>query len=337
MTRVRTRRAPPRNNVSVPEEAARCIDEWLGSGWKARPLAGDASVRAYYRITTADGATYILAYYPHEVRPQLARFLSAYETVAPHGRVPEVLQSSELAVLQHDVGDRTLFDVLHENREEGIRLYRAAIDLLLAFQRAPDRALNAPFTAPFFLAELEMAREFYVEKLMQAESAALQPYMISICENIARHPYVLCHRDYHGQNIHIVNDTLYLIDYQDLRMGPDTYDLASLLRDRGVARVLGEETELELLDYYAGEKRGAAIRTRYFETLLQRSIKILGTFSRQPIVRGRMHYLDFIPPTLESIRRCLDELPAYAPLRDIFPLSFDLDRARERARKLNEE
>ena len=34
-------------------------------------------------------------------------------------------------------------------------------------------------------------------------------------------------------------------------MGPDTYDLASLLRDRGVARILGEETELELVDYYA--------------------------------------------------------------------------------------
>jgi N-acetylmuramate 1-kinase len=325
----------------IPEEAAKYVSEWLGPGWSAAALAGDASVRAYYRITAADGRTYMLAWYPEEVRAQLARFLGAYEAVAPHGRVPEVLQSCEVAVLQHDVGDRTLFAVLHEDREEGIHLYRAAIDLLAAFQKAPDRGLNAPFTAEFFYRELEMAREFYVEKLMggpvdRTAEPVLPLLLKKLCENVARHPYVLCHRDFHGQNLHVVDSTLYLIDYQDLRQGPDTYDLASLLRDRGVARILGDPTELELLAHYV-EVTGAQgdVRHRYFETLLQRSIKILGTFSKQPIVRGRMHYLEFIPATLESIRRCLDELPEYAALRDIFPLAFDAEAAEERAQNLN--
>lgn len=322
---------------TLPPEAARYVEQWLGAGWSAAALAGDASVRAYFRITAADGRTYMLAWYPEEVRAQLARFLGAYEAVAPHGRVPEVLQSCEAAVLQHDVGDRTVFAVLHDDREEGLRLYRAAIDLLAAFQKAPDRGLNAPFTADFFYAELEMAREFYVEQLMQGDVAPILPMLKKLCENVARHPYVLCHRDFHGQNLHVVNDTLYLIDYQDLRQGPDTYDMASLLRDRGVARIIGDDAELELLDHYA-KITGAAgdVRRRYFETLLQRSIKILGTFSKQPIVRGRMHYLEFIPATLESIRRCLDELPEYAALRDIFPLAFDAEAAEKRARELNE-
>ncbi len=295
-------------------------------------------MRAYYRVTTPDEQSYILAYYPEEVRPQLARFLGAYEAVSPHGRVPDVLHHHDATVLQHDVGDRTLFDVLHDDREEGLRLYRAAIDLLAAFQKARDAGLNAPFTADFFYGELEMAREFYVEKLMGADGAPLESITRTICENVARHPYVLCHRDYHGQNLHLFNDVVYLIDYQDLRMGPDTYDLASLLRDRGVARIIGDDSELELLGYYAERIGGDdGIRRRYFETLLQRSIKILGTFAKQPIVRGRMHYLDFIPPTLDSIRRCIDELPEFARLREIFPLDFDLERARERARELNRE
>ena len=240
-------------------------------------------------------------------------------------------------VLQFDAGDRTLFDVLHEDRAEGIRLYRAAIDLLAAFQQAPDLGLNAPFTADFFFAELEMAREFYVEQLMCGDVGRLIPVLKTLCENVARHPYVLCHRDYHGQNLHVKEDTLYLIDYQDLRMGPDTYDLASLLRDRGVARILGDDTELELIAHYA-EVAGIEgdVRHRYFETLLQRSIKILGTFSKQPITRGRMHYLEFIQPTLESIERCIAELPSYNALRDIFPLRFDVEAARDRARTLNE-
>jgi aminoglycoside/choline kinase family phosphotransferase len=324
--------------TSLPDEAAAWLDRWLGPGWTARPLAGDASVRAYYRIASADGQSHMLAYYPEEVRHQLARFLGAYDAIVNHARVPEVLQHAEVAVLQHDVGDRTLFDVLHGNREEGIRLYRGALELLAEFQRAADRGLNAPFTAEFFFNELKMAREFYVEQLMGYDGAPLEPFMRMVCESVARHPYVLCHRDFHGQNLHVVDDTIYLIDYQDLRMGPDTYDVASLLRDRGVARIIGDETEMELLAHYA-ERTGAAgdVRQRYFETLLQRSIKILGTFSAQPILRGRMHYLDFIPATLESIRRCIEELPGYAPLRDMFPLAFDLDAARARARELNDD
>lgn len=321
--------------MSLPPDAARYLTEWLGEDWSATPLAGDASIRAYYRVA-AGGQSYIVAYYPEEVRPQLRRSLAAYGAIAPHARVPEVLEHCDVAVLQRDVGDVTLFDVLHEDRAEGVRLYGKAIDLLVAFQQAPDAELNAPFTAEFFLGEMAMAQEFYVEKLMQSPAAGLQSLLKTLCENVAHHPYVLCHRDYHGQNIHIIDDTLYLIDYQDLRLGPDTYDLASLLRDRGVARILGDEAELELLDHYRLRIGGdEAIRRRYFETLLQRSIKILGTFSKQPIVRGRMHYLDFIPPTLESIRRCLDELPGFGALRDIFPLQFSLERARERAQELN--
>ena len=121
-------------------------------------------------------------------------------------------------------------------------------------------------------------------------------------------------------------------------MGPDTYDLASLLRDRGQARILGDEAELALLEHYR-QLRGSDddIRRRYFETLLQRSIKILGTFAKQPIVRGRMHYLEFIPATLESIERCIAELPEYAALAGTFPLRFDLDAARTRAQQLNTE
>ena len=46
---------------------------------------------------------------------------------------------------------------------------------------------------------------------------------------------------------------LYLIDFQDARMGPDTYDLASLLRDSYVD--LTEEDSHELLDHFIALKR----------------------------------------------------------------------------------
>ena len=76
------------------------------------------------------------------------------------------------------------------------------------------------------------------------------------------------------------------------------------------------------------------MRRRYFETLLQRSIKILGTFSKQPLTRGRLWYLDFIPPTIESVQRCLAELPEYRALENLLPMNFSVDAARERAERL---
>lgn len=322
------------SNASLSHDAAQFLTACVGEGWTAQPLLGDASTRQYFRVTLADGTTRILAYYSPELRPQLQRYLAAYRAVAPHVRVAEVLCDSESCVLQNDVGNETLFDLLHRDREAGVRCYRDAIDLLDDFQRAPGRAVNPPFDAAFFLTELEMTREFYVEKLMgvpRQESEKLAPVFRKLAENVERHPYVLCHRDYHGQNIHVFNDALYLLDFQDMRMGPDTYDLASLLRDRGVAAILGD-AEMELARRYAAKQSGgpSAALHRYFETLLQRSLKILGTFARQPIERGRLHYLEFIPATLDSVARCLRELPEFAELARGFPMSFSLQRIRER-------
>jgi aminoglycoside/choline kinase family phosphotransferase len=309
---------------SLPGDAAKFLSERVGEGWTAQPLLGDASTRRYFRVRLPDGGTRILAYYAPELREQLRRFLAAYDAVSPHARVPEVLAHDEACVLQTDVGDRTLFDLLHQREAAALSYYERAIAVVKDFQRAGTLAINPPFDAAFFLKEMEMTREFYVQRLMGVKgSEELNPLFQKLAENIARHPYVLCHRDYHGQNLHLFNHDIYVIDYQDLRMGPDTYDVASLLRDRGVAEILGDR-ELDLLDAYGADRR------RYFETLLQRSLKILGTFARQPIERGRLHYLEFIPSTLSSVRRCLAELPELAALARLFPMDFSLDHARER-------
>ncbi len=337
-------------DTALPEEAAALLRDWVAGEWYAEALPGDASFRRYFRVTLPDGTTRMLAWYPAEVQPQLKRYLDAYSSVKPHAYVPTVTHQSASASLQEDVGNRTLYDVLHEDRSEGMKWYRKAITLLFYFQRAGGTDINPPFTASFFCNELEMTREFYVEKLMGVspeKSLELQPILKKLAGNIARHPYVLCHRDYHGQNIHIFKDKLYVIDFQDMRMGPDTYDVASLLRDRGVARILGDEAEMELVDYYAewravgvpgrtelphGERR--SMRRRYFETLLQRSVKILGTFSKQPITRGRLWYLDFIPATIDSVKRCIEELPEYRALETLLPMDFSVERATERAERM---
>src|SRR5436190_16094673 len=144
----RTARRVPRPNrrmtdvPPLPDDAAAFLTECVGEGWTARALAGDVSVRRYFRVTLPDRTTRVLAYYPPEVRAQLRTFLEAYHAVWPRGRIPEVLRYSDAAVLQRDVGDRTLYDLLHEDRPEGVRLYRAAVDALIESQRVDAGAAN---------------------------------------------------------------------------------------------------------------------------------------------------------------------------------------------------
>lgn len=315
----------------LPEEATAALRAWYADDWSVEPMQGDASVRAYYRLRNGAGSRLMFAYYPEAVRSGVSRFVRAYEAIAGHARVPAIVQQGPVAIVQEDVGDQTLFELLFRDRERALVFYGQALELLVAFQKSPPAAqmLNSPFDATTFYDELEMTWTYYVAGLMQDRSErtreGLSAAFRELSEQVAQHPYVLCHRDYHGQNLHIFNDRLYMIDYQDMRMGPDTYDAASLLRDRGVGRVLGPAAEKELVETYAdllGVER-EPLWTRYLETLLQRSIKIIGTFARQSVARQRHLYLAFIPSTLETIQFCLDRLEGLETIAELFPMKFE--------------
>jgi len=312
------------DSSQVPAEAAIALDRWLGGGtWIASPVAGDASTRRYFRVISSRGASSILTFYPPDVREALGRFLDANEALRRHVNVPRVLEHDEAVVLQEDVGDESLSHLLAEDRDAAVIRYEEAAALLERLAGAADEAagINPPFDRRKFIEELDMTRQYFVEELAHADSEVLTTLFSELAERLTEHPYTLCHRDYHGQNIYIYNNALYVIDYQDMRSGPDTYDLASLLRDRGVWRRLGSELEVRLVEAHAGAKGEsyAAVRKRYCETLLQRSIKAVGTFARQVVVYGRRQYLVYIDPTLETIRECAGELEEWRDLHSLFP------------------
>jgi len=140
--------------AELPVEVTAALQSWLGDGWAAARLPGDASVRVYYRITADDGNRLMLTWYPDEVRHDLPRVLSAYRAASKHAYLPKLIEHGDAAMLQQDVGDQTLFDLLHRDREEGVRWYRKAVTLLAYFQKAGAVDINPPFTGDFFFNEL---------------------------------------------------------------------------------------------------------------------------------------------------------------------------------------
>lgn len=314
-------------STRVPAEAAAALDRWLGGArWDSEAIAGDASTRQYFRIRSSDGSTSVLTFYPPDAREGLARFLKANAALSGRVPVPGVIASDEASVLQEDVGDVSLAALLERDREAAVSRYHEAVELIAEFDsvEAAGRRVNPPFDRAKFSDELDMTRTYYVESLAGMDSAALKPLFDALASRLAEHPYALCHRDYHGHNLYLFNGSLYVIDYQDMRLGPDTYDLASLLRDRGVFRTLGRELEGMFLATHAAA-RGETVerlRARYLEALLQRSIKAIGTFARLTVVYGRRQYLAYIEPTLETVRECAGELDEWRELHSLFPFEF---------------
>lgn len=317
------------DNDDITEEIRLLLDQHLGE-WELTLLRGDASTRRYARVHTREDRRFIVTEYPADLRPQLERFLACQRGLADHANVPALVAVADGGVLQQDVGDTTLVSILREDPERGRELYREAVDQIVRIQSCPAAILpNPPFDVTLFTTELNMTLDFYVDRLAGCPGSVgeLRETFETLAAGLTRHPYVICHRDYHGENLHVHQESLWIIDFQDMRLGPDTYDLASLLRDRGIIRLLGKEAEADLLRYYARRiGAGSEIELRYWETLLQRTIKIIGTFARQSVERGRHHYLDYIPSALDTIRDCVDHLPVYRAMTDLFPTHYERPR-----------
>src|SRR6185503_8428805 len=126
---------------------------------------------------------------------------------------------------------------------EHAALYREAVGLIDTLQRR-GAELASPSFVPYGIAfdvekltwELQFFTKHFVEAYRGAQISpsareALATEYAAIAEELASEPRVLCHRDYHSRNLMLHDGSLYIIDFQDARLGPDTYDLVSLLRD----------------------------------------------------------------------------------------------------------
>src|SRR5688572_15740654 len=266
-----------------------------GQTLKVMPLTGDASDRRYYRVLLKDAKPIVLALHAGPIDyasmpfVAIAKLLS--EVPVP---VPRILHHSDpLGVLGlEDLGDVTLQAHLGAaTATEHAGLYRQAVGFIARMQQRGE-ALRSdaypPYRIAFDIEKLTWELEFFVKHyllaykgaaLPDAQRAALREEWSAIVEELASEPRVLCHRDYHSRNLMLHDGSLYIIDFQDARMGPDTYDLVSLLRDSYVD--LSTQQVDGLIAYFLAHQSGNPpaedeFRRRFDVMALQRNLKALG-------------------------------------------------------------
>ncbi len=295
-------------------------------------LTPDASTRTYYRVGVAgNGAeTFIISLYASPFNPQDNSFLDVTRLFDEAGLpVPKVIDvaGTEGIILQEDLGDCSLTNWLHDANGSA-DMFRRAIDLIARIQTATGLAyeMNSvssrlAFDSDKLMWELNYFFDHFFGSLNQMQFSQLQEQAIkrdlqAIAEELASRPRTLTHRDYHGMNLMIDGrGDLRIIDHQDARMGPASYDLVPLLVERRLMPT--DEVWIEEHQEYFLRSRDAAglpridvrdLRYEFNLMTVQRQLKAIGTFSYQTAVIGRGEvYQKYIAPAVATVLRAINK------------------------------
>jgi len=331
--------------VMVDDAQAR-IDRYLEqSGLAARQsrvvaLTGDASTRRYFRVIPSDGPSIVLALHEGPIDFTALPFVAVARLLSRMPLpVPDVLGHADtLGILAlEDLGDVTLQShVGAATPTEHEALYRQAVAFIGVLQHRGAELLtpsDIPSQLAFDVEKLTWEMDFFVKHFLEGyrgavvstgERSALAREWAEIVAELAGEPRVLCHRDYHSRNLMVHDGQLYMIDFQDARMGPDTYDLASLLRDSYVD-ITGLELDRFLAYFLAvkGITDATEFRRRFDLMALQRNLKALGTFGYQAAARRNPIYIQYIPRTLRYVRDNVQKYTRFSRLRDLLSTHID--------------
>ena len=342
-------------------KAARAVEALLEqAGWaeaRRQQMYGDASTRAYERLTDPHGRTAILMIAPPRIAGPALRFGKSYAEIARLSAdiraflaVGEGLRALGLSTprvyahsvadglaLIEDFGTETIIDASGVNPSR----YAEAAALLadLHMRTLPRELLSGGETYAFpvydidaMMIEVELALDWYAPAIARgAPSSGARMQFLGLWREILSAPLsgplTWTLRDYHSPNIHWLAERnglarLGLIDFQDAVLGPPAYDVASLLQD--ARQNVPGDVEARLLALY-GRRRLQADPGFDFDTFVadyaimgaQRATKILGLFTRLDRRDGKPQYLKLLPRIEQTLARDLNH-PVLEPLKRWF-------------------
>ena len=311
------------------------LNEWLTStqgitGYHLAPLAGDASVRRYFRLT-ASHTNYVVMDAPPE-QENLASWIRISGILEQHGiHTPKIIAMDlkQGFALIEDLGDTLLATNLTKDNTEP--RYQAALKTLIQLQQCPTNNPELPlFNDDHMLKEMQLFNTWFLKGFLDIElnsraTKQLHELFVTLMKHITAQPQCLIHRDYHSRNLLILNEQHHLeigvIDFQDAMQGPFTYDLVSLIKDCYL--YWPEDTQNAWVTdcYHQLPNRSGWSLSEYQHGVdwcgLQRHLKVLGIFSRLHLRDHKSTYLKHVPLILRYMTSCLTQ---YEPLHSLYDL-----------------
>ena len=289
------------------EEAANWIKSTTGSDeYTISPLRQEASSRSYYRIITND-QSYILAIQSKEAPEEnfaasgssAAKFLYAAKLLENNSvRVPEIYAFSEdlRFMLQEDLGDVTLDT--HKKLDNKVVLEQALDQLTLIY--SVDQDVLKAFSYDDLFKQTSNFLDIFKDRniiLNKDEITLINSLRKKLVELIMNQPFLPTHNDFERRNFIYFKEQIYIIDFQDLNVGPMGMDLASLLYEHDFD--YPKDLIDELLKKHC-ERNALGFDAKHADTLIKqvlthrsmRCVALLNDFNKQGKLLNRKDDID---------------------------------------------
>lgn len=286
-------------------------------------LVPDASARRYFRIEHSGDTTMLMDAPPPGEKP--AEFIQVTDYLKQLGaRVPRIVASDpeQGFILLEDLGDRTMTRLLADGDEAAL-LYHHAVDALVTMQKAflsgDGKMTLPPYDLQATLTEAELMVRWYLparlkRKIEASERDEFRSLWTNLYYSLPEVPQVLVHRDYHVDNLLIIEGECAMLDYQDALLGSPLYDLVSLLED--ARRDVDPALRRILIDRWRQqiELDSDTFNRHYIFWGAQRHFKVAGIFVRLWLRDNKSSYLKHLPRVMRLLEHNL-AAPDMAPLR----------------------
>ena len=261
------------------------ITNWLSktignNSFNIEELRQEASDRKYYRIK-ADNVSYVLAD-NFDKTDQSANFLYASKILKNSSvNVPEVLAFSEdlRFLLLQDLGDKSL-DTDNEFKDE--KILEMALEQLSKIYFSDQDVLRSA-TKESLLIQTNSFIDFCKEnKLSNDELKALENLRNNLVQNLLNQQFIPTHNDFERRNLMMFEENLFVIDFQDLNMGPIGIDLASIMYEHSYEypkALIDNLLEKHLKDNGLNAS-SAELKDMIMHALAHRSMRVVGTFNK---------------------------------------------------------
>ena len=261
------------------------ITNWLSktignSSFNIKELRQEASDRKYYRIK-AENISYVLTD-NFDKTDQSANFLYASKILKNSSvNVPEVLAFSEdlRFVLLQDLGDESL-DINDEYNDE--KILEMALEQLSKIYFSDQDVLKS-VTKESLLLQTNSFMDFCREKkCSNDEIKSLENLRNELVHNLLNQQFIPSHNDFERRNLMMFEEKLFVIDFQDLNMGPLGIDLASIMYEHSYEypkALIDNLLEKHLKDNGLNAS-SAELKDMIMHALAHRSMRVVGTFNK---------------------------------------------------------
>lgn len=279
---------------------------------KIEPLKNDLSKRKFYRLND-QSKTFIVMDSSKE-KDQFHAYLKTTFFLEKNGfSVPKIIQIDidNSIIVMEDFGDVTYNNYLSDkefSREKEV--YQKSICLISELQKLKIQTKGFPVFSPNDLAK--GIDKFISNCVLDLYQDSLRKELYSLIFSLNK-PSVYVLRDFHADNLLWLSKRkgvrkVGLIDFQDLSIGYQSYDLVSFLLD--ARRFVPEIFEEEMKQFYIS--LSSHINKKYFLReydilALQRNLRIYGLFTECHLKYKRNNYLKYLPNVSEYIVRVLDK------------------------------